>query len=104
MAEWLDRAKHDRRAVVQRLAKDTIAELAEATGVRPDVIVGHRQTRGLSFVRRIAYRFLRDCGLSLCETAQALNRHHSTVMHALKTSPGVVERAVLLTIAKRLAR
>ena len=74
--------KSERSVTVDRC----IARAAEAYEVRPARIAGKGRERQEVRARWHAARLMRDEGLSLPQIGAALNRHHTTIMHALKAS------------------
>lgn len=61
-----------------------ITRAAQAYDVRPSYILGKSREREHVQARWHAARLMREEGLSLPQIGRALNRHHTTIMQALK--------------------
>lgn len=60
------------------------AEAAAAHGVTPEDVMGRGRTVGVVRARVALWQRLSDEGFSLYAIGQAVDRHHTTVMHALR--------------------
>ena len=62
-----------------------IADVAAEYGLEVSALLGHSRTLHVSVARAAAYKALRDrCGLKICQISRAMNKHHTTVIHALR--------------------
>ena len=60
------------------------AEAAAANDVHPDDVMGTARTVSFVRARCQVWRRLYDDGFSMYAIGQAVGRHHTTVMHALR--------------------
>ena len=73
---------------IPREARDVVAYVARQVDCTPDDLTGPSRAGVLVRSRAVVCGVLRQRGLSLPTIGRALgNRHHQTVMHALKNLP-----------------
>ena len=70
-----------------KMGRDIIAEVMEATGVTLEHMTGDRRERRFVIARHCAmHRIRQETQLSLPQIARLFgDRHHTTVMHGIKT-------------------
>jgi chromosomal replication initiation ATPase DnaA len=73
-----------KRKILFETAAAAIEAASRQHGVSIEQIVGRRRTRPICRARWEAMAIMRAAGMSLPEIGGALNRHHTTVMHALE--------------------
>jgi chromosomal replication initiation ATPase DnaA len=62
-----------------------LAEAAEIFDVAPDTIVGRSREPAAVAARTAIYQALRQDGFSLTQIARWFDRHHTSILHALRT-------------------
>ena len=72
--------RHCRRADIEQIVR----EISEATGIRPELIIGRNQTKIVSHARQLAYYVARRKGLSCPQIAKFFGRDHNTIIHGAR--------------------
>lgn len=88
------------------MADNVIAAAAYLTGTTPQAIKGSSRLSSLVRARRLVAVILREHGFSYPKIARALNRDHSTIVHAVREAEKTLRtdyafRADLETMRKR---
>jgi len=75
-----------------------VLDVARSTGISPMEIVGPVRTGRLVAARHAAWWLLREIsGLSMAMIGRLVGRHHTSILHAIRT-PSVAAWAVVLDV------